>query len=87
MAKIAMRNVVDSLLAGTNPVHDITKDLVVVVGKGYGSEAGIRILLPAVQNLLECEYSLKNSVDSSNIGRLVVKSQDLMMMLRGKNRA
>jgi hypothetical protein len=79
MAKIAVRNVITSLL-GTRPVHDVNKDLVLVVGKGIGSDDGIRILMPNVQSLLKEEFGLKSSLDKANSGRLLVKSEDLLTL-------
>jgi len=76
MAKIAVRYVIMSLL-GPRPVHDATKDLVFVVGKGIGSEDGIRMLMPNVQHILQDEFGLKSSVDKTNSGRLLVESEEL----------
>ncbi|GFH54321.1 hypothetical protein CTEN210_10797 [Chaetoceros tenuissimus] len=76
MSKIAVRNVIESFLS-PKPVHDVTKDLILVVGKGYGSEDGIRMLAPNVMNLLEEEYCLKAEIDPKNEGRIIVRSDEL----------
>ena len=76
MSKIAVRNVIESFLS-PKPVHDMTKDLILVVGKGYGSEDGIRMLAPNVLNLLEEEYCLKSEIDPKNEGRIIVRSDEL----------
>jgi hypothetical protein len=77
MAKIAVRNVLDSLMSA-RPVHDKNKDLIIIVGKGKGSEDGIRVLMPQVKKLLNDEYGMKSSVDDTNSGRLLVRSEDLI---------
>ncbi len=77
MAKIAVRNVIDSLIS-TRPVHDKCKDLIIIVGKGKGSEDGIRVLMPQVEKLLKKEYGITCIVDSTNSGRLLIRSKDLI---------
>jgi hypothetical protein len=77
MGKIALRNVIDSL-SSSKPVYDCNEDLIIVVGKGNGSEDGIRVLMPKIQELLLDEYSLKGIVDPNNSGRLLVKSKNLL---------
>ena len=57
MSKIAVRHVIESLLMG-KAVHDVAKDLVIVVGKGKGSENGIRVLMPKVKSMLFEEYGV-----------------------------
>jgi len=76
MAKIAVRNVIDSFMSA-KPVHDASKDLVIIVGKGKGSEDGNRVLMPEVKNLLKNEYGLQSMVDEKNDGRLRIRSEDL----------
>jgi len=76
MGKIAVRNVIDSL-SSSKPVHDCNEDLIIVVGKGRGSEDGIRMLMPKIQQLVLDEYALNCMADPNNNGRLIVKSEDL----------
>jgi pentatricopeptide repeat domain-containing protein 1 len=75
MAKTAMRSVLESLLQG-KPVHDVTTELVIIVGKGKGSEYD-PVLLPAVQKLLDEDYEVPCSMDPLNAGRLIVTSEAL----------
>eukprot|EP01083_Nonionella_stella_P084611 234275_1 len=79
MSKIAVRHVIDSLLMG-KPVYDVAKDLVIVVGKGKGSENGIRVLMPKVKSMLFEEYGLRSYIDENNSGRLYINSLDLQKM-------
>lgn len=79
MSKIAVRNVIDSFLLG-KPVHDDRKDLTIIVGKGKGSEDGIRVLMPEVRALLINEYGLESWIDEKNNGRLYIKSIDLQKL-------
>lgn len=74
LAKAAVRSVLESLF-DENPVHDVSRDLVIIVGKGKGSEDK-PVLLSTVQNLLE-EYGVAGEVDGTNAGRIVVASQVL----------
>jgi len=83
LAKISMRNVVDSLVSA-RPVHQMNKKLVIVVGKGKGSEDGIRVLMPEVKNFLSEEYGIKSSVDENNSGRLIVRSEDLVKFVASR---
>jgi hypothetical protein len=47
------------------------------VGKGKGSEDGIRKLMPRIKHLLKDEYALQCIADPNNSGRLIVKSNHL----------
>ena len=75
MANAAVRSVMESLLS-EEPAHDVREDLVIIVGKGKGSE-GKQVLLPAVRKLLEEDYGIVGSVDTTNAGRFVVSSGSL----------
>ena len=76
MAKIAVRNVFDSLLQ-ENPSHDITKDLIIVLGKGKGSVDGKTKLMPIVRELLKVEYDVNPFIEETNSGRIRIRSKDL----------
>ncbi len=80
MSKIAVRHVIESLLMG-KAVHDVAKDLVIVVGKGKGSENGIRVLMPKVKSMLFEEYGLLCYIDENNNGRLYINSLDLQKLI------
>lgn len=75
MGNAAVRSVMESLLS-SKPAHDVTRDLVIIVGKGKGSEDE-PVLLPTVRNLLRLEYEIKGNVDAANAGRFVVASEEL----------
>lgn len=75
MAKAAVRSVMESLLS-EEPAHDVREELVIIVGKGKGSE-GKQVLLPSVQKLLEQDYGIVGNVDATNAGRFVVSSESL----------
>ena len=75
MANAAVRSVMESLLS-VEPAHDVREDLVIIVGKGKGSE-GKQVLLPVVRQLLEEDYGIVGSVDATNAGRFVVPSGSL----------
>ena len=76
MAKIAVRTAMDSLLL-KNTSHDVSKDFVIVLGKGKGSVDGKIKLMPSIRNLLKEEYSLEAHIETSNAGRIRIKSNDL----------
>lgn len=76
MAKIAVRTAMDSLLLKTT-THDVSKDLVIVLGKGKGSIDGKTKLMPSIRNLLKEEYSLDACIETSNAGRIRILSNDL----------
>lgn len=73
MAKIAVRNVMESLLK-KDSTHDVTKDLVIVLGKGKGSIDGKSLLMPTVMELLKNEYGIRGIVEENNAGRIRVNS-------------
>lgn len=76
MANIAVRNVIESLLKKESS-HDISKDLVIVLGKGKGSIDGKTKLMPATLALLKDEYDICGFIEESNAGRVRIKSQVL----------
>jgi DNA-nicking Smr family endonuclease len=82
MANAAIRSLIESLLS-SKPAHNIAQDLVIIVGKGKGSEDK-PILLPTVQNLLRREYEITGQVDAANAGRFVVKSEELQSFAKRK---
>jgi len=77
MANASVRSVMESLLS-SEPAHDINQELVIIVGKGKGSEDK-RVLLPAVQKLLEQDYGIIGNVDSTNAGRFVISPDTLKL--------
>ena len=79
MAKIAVRSVIDSLLLPkwSAVAHNSNKDLIIIVGKGKGSEEGRAVLMPVVTNLLKDEYDIDCSVEKTNLGRICVSSSSL----------
>lgn len=54
----------------------MSEDLVIIVGKGKGSEDK-PVLLPAVRSLLERDYGIHGFVDATNAGRFVIPSKAL----------
>lgn len=76
MANSAIRSVMDSLL-DSKPHHDIKNDLVIIVGKGKGSENNKSVMLPTTQKLLKSNYGIDVDVDVHNTGRVIVKSEIL----------
>jgi pentatricopeptide repeat protein len=77
MAKIAVRNVVDSLLQ-KRASHDVAKDLIMVLGKGKGSIDGKAKLMPVIKALLKDEYNINASVEENNPGRIRIQSEVLI---------
>jgi hypothetical protein len=75
MAKASIRSVIESLLS-SKPDHGMNEDLMIIVGKGKGSEEK-QVLLPAVQSLLEREYGIGGEIDAGNAGRFIVSSKAL----------
>ena len=75
MAKIAVRCVVDSLVSSTKPSHDITRDFVIIVGKG---KTGIALLTPVIRSMLMDEYGISSQMDERNPGRIIVTSSNLL---------
>jgi len=63
-------------------VHDLSHNLVVIVGKGRGSEAE-PVLLPAVQQVLRDDYGIESSIDPANSGRIIVSAQELQRFVAG----
>ena len=80
MANAAVRSVIESLLS-PKPDHDIDEELVIIVGKGKGSEDK-PVLLPAVSNLLEQDYDIVGNVDTTNAGRFVISSGALQSFVK-----
>ena len=77
MAKVAVTNVMESLLQAY-PIHDVNNDLIIVVGKGKGSDiAKGPVLLPIVVNLMKSEYDVDVYLEESNSGRIRVTSESL----------
>jgi pentatricopeptide repeat domain-containing protein 1 len=76
LAKTAVRCVLDSLLL-PQPMHDRNEDLIVIVGKGNGSEGGKSILLPVIKALFMSEYEIESEAVVWNSGRLCVQSHIL----------
>lgn len=85
MAKTAIRSLMEHFLSSQNPIHDLSKDLVIIVGKGKGSENNEAVLMPAVQRVLLEEYEIEGKVDASNTGRLVLESPTLQSFVRSKS--
>uniref|UniRef100_A0A7S4RNZ8 Smr domain-containing protein n=3 Tax=Ditylum brightwellii TaxID=49249 RepID=A0A7S4RNZ8_9STRA len=83
MAKIAVRSVIESLLK-PRCAHDISKDFVVIVGRGKGSEGGRPVLLPVIQQMLQSEFGVMSNIDESNSGRLRVKREELESFVKRK---
>ena len=83
MANSAIRSVMESLLE-EKPHHDLRQDLVIIVGKGKGSDNNKSVLLPATQILLKSEYDIAVEVDSHNSGRVIVKSEVLSQFKTAK---
>lgn len=77
MANAAVRSVMESLLS-SEPVHDVNEELVIIVGKGKGSEDK-PVLLSAVRTLLEKDYGIVGEVDATNAGRFVVAAESLQV--------
>lgn len=82
MTNAAIRSVMESLLDST-PVHDITQNLVIIVGKGKGSKDE-PVLLPTVQNLLQQEYLVPWQLDATNAGRIIISSEALRSFVKAK---
>lgn len=77
MAKVAVTNVMESLLRAY-PIHDKNNDLIIIVGKGKGSDkAKGPVLLPVVVNLLKSEYDVDVYFEESNSGRIRITSDSL----------
>jgi len=84
MAKAAIRSIMENLLSSMRPVHDISKDLIIIVGKGKGSENNKVVLFPTVKRVLEEDYSIEAVIDPSNSGRLVLKSNTLQSVVNSR---
>jgi len=84
MAKIAVRNVIDSLLLKV-PTHDATNDLIIIIGKGHGSEDRKAKLMPVVRDMLTDEYDIESNIEKSNVGRIRVKSEVLMQFVQRRS--
>ena len=52
-------------------------DLIVIVGRGRGSEGGRAVLGPAVRNVLQDDFGVRSLVDSTNAGRIRVRRAEL----------
>lgn len=85
MARIAIRTVLESLVVEDDDGREKlpffstlpTTGLVIIVGKGKGSDLDHSILSPTVQKILKNEYDIPFIVDPRNEGRLIVKQIDL----------
>ena len=84
MARTAIRSVLESLVNNGKPSHDMTKDLVIVVGKGKGSKLD-PVLGFTVQEILQKNYGILCVVDPDNTGRLLVTSADLQSFAMASN--
>jgi len=84
LAKTSIRSMMESLLL-TQPVHDIKKDLIIIVGKGNGSERGHSVLSPLVKKVLLDEFNITSDTDEWNAGRIVVRAQSLMAFVQAKS--
>ena len=76
MAKIAVRNVIESLLKKDSS-HNFSKDLIIVLGKGKGSIDGKTKLMPTVRKLLKNEYNISGLVEENNTGRIRIQNEVL----------
>ncbi|KAL3759066.1 hypothetical protein ACHAWU_008675 [Discostella pseudostelligera] len=81
MAKIAVRNVMDTLLSSKGKQFD--GDAVFIVGKGKRSDDR-PVLLPAILQLLQDEYGISATVDEQNTGRIRVTNDAIASLLEKK---
>lgn len=78
MARAAIRSYIDQLLnQGKSKLYTIQDDWIIITGKGLNSEDGLLVLRPTVQHILFNEYGIHATVDESNVGRLIVSSNQL----------
>lgn len=84
MAKIAVRNILESLLK-KEVVHDIENDLIIIIGKGKGSIDGKTKLLNPVKALLQDEFDMIVHTEKTNIGRLRIETIDLKNFVSRKS--
>jgi len=82
MAKIAVRNVMDTLLSSKGKQFD-GSDAVFIVGKGKRSDDR-PVLLPAILQLLQDEYGISATVDEQNTGRIRVTNDAIASLLEKK---
>jgi DNA-nicking Smr family endonuclease len=75
-AKAAVRSWLESVALGQQKPR-FEDDLVIIVGKGLGSEDNKPVLMPALQEYLKQEYGIAALVDENNPGRLLVKAEVL----------
>lgn len=75
MSKIAIRNVIESLLKKDSS-QNFSKDLIIVLGKGKGSIDGAK-LMPSVRKLLKDEYNICGLIEENNTGRIRIQSEAL----------
>lgn len=67
----------ESLLQA-NPVHDRDNDLIIIVGKGKGSDEWKGpVLSPVIINLLKSDYGVDAHLEEHNSGRLRITSDSL----------
>jgi hypothetical protein len=76
MATIAVRSVMESMLS-SKPCHDPKNDLILIVGKGLGSEGNVPVLRPKIQQQLQGEFCVNSEIQDSNAGRLRIVSSEL----------
>jgi len=84
MAKIAVRNILESLLK-KEVVHDIENDLIIIIGKGKGSIDGKTKLLNPIKALLQDEFDMIVHTEKTNIGRLRIETIDLKNFVSRKS--
>jgi pentatricopeptide repeat domain-containing protein 1 len=83
LAKTAIRSVIESLLLH-QAVHDIRKDLIIIVGKGNGSDRGKPILSPLVQKILLDEFDIASEIEEWNSGRVRIRAHSLAAFVQAK---
>jgi len=77
MAKVAVSSVMESLLE-SHPMHNKNDDLIIIVGKGKGSDPITGpVLSRVIQKLLISEFSVCAEIDDRNSGRLRIRRETL----------
>ena len=72
-AKAALRSWLETIATGKQK-QSLDDDLVIIAGKGLGSEGNKPVLMPALQECLKQEYGINGIVDDDNPGRLIIKA-------------
>lgn len=87
MARIAVRSAFESFLSNgkESQQHPSTNDLIIIVGKGKGSEDGKAALMPEIQKLLRSELDVSFEVEESNSGRIRVSAYSLQSFVERKS--